>query len=307
MIGVGLIKRTAKLGLKGARLAPPLAALAEEGSEGAPSGGDLALVGEGPSHRALADALGAPAGSPQEAVLTVAVPADRAQAAAHASVLGARRARERRVLAVLVGDPAHRAALEETLTLGHGLEVSDLVHVAALDDEGMQTALEGVAQALGDDAVGVARRLPALRPAVGARLVEDASRRAGLVGALPLGGADLPALAVIQVRMVAHLAAAHDRPRGLERVIEALAVAGAGFGWRAVGRAAVKFVPVAGWAAGGGVAYGATRAMGTVALKRLAAGHDPIDAGPLDKVRPQIDRLLARAGRGGDGAPKESH
>ncbi|MEQ9337714.1 MAG: hypothetical protein RJQ03_11040, partial [Miltoncostaeaceae bacterium] len=293
--------------VKGARLAGPLFSLAQEGDQGAPAGGDIALLGEGPLREVLAGAMGAPGGTPQEATLTVAIPPDAAQAGAHAAILAARRARERGVLAVLVGDEAHRDALEEALTLGHGLELSDLVHVAALDDEGLEMVLDAVAGVLADDAVGVARRTPALRPAIGARLVEDASRRAGLVGALPIGGADLPALAVIQVRMVAHLAAAHDRPRGMERALEALAVAGSGFGWRAIGRTAVKFVPVAGWAAGGGVAYGATRAMGTVALKRLAAGHDPIDAGPLDRVRPQIDRLLARVGRGGDGAHKESH
>lgn len=295
-----------KRALKGARMATPLLALAQEGAEGAPVGGDLALLGAGAAHDAVAAALGDPVGAAPEAVLALAIPADADQARAQAGVLVARRAAGRHVLAVLVGDEAHREALEEILTVGHGLEVADLVHVPALDEEGLDTVREAVARVLGEDGVGVARRTPELRPAVGARLVEDASRRAAVVGALPIGGADLPALAVLQVRMIARLAAAHDRPRGVERVLEAAAVVGAGFGWRAVGRTAVKFVPVAGWAAGGGVAYGATRAMGTAALLRLAAGHDPIDAGPLERVRPQIDRLLARVGRGEGGAPKES-
>jgi uncharacterized protein (DUF697 family) len=99
------------------------------------------------------------------------------------------------------------------------------------------------------------------------------------------------------VRLVAQLAALHDRPFGAERALDALAVVGAGFGWRALGRSAVALVPGVGWAARGAVAYGATRAVGEAALARLAAGHDLIEGVPIDSVRPLIDRVGARLGR----------
>ena len=79
---------------------------------------------------------------------------------------------------------------------------------------------------------------------------------------------------------MAQLAALHDRPFGAERALEALAIVGAGFGWRALGRSAAGFVPVAGWAVRGSVAYAATRAVGEAALARLQAGHDLIEGAP---------------------------
>ena len=50
-----------------------------------------------------------------------------------------------------------------------------------------------------------------------------------MVGALPWRkGADFPALALIQARLVLDLAAAHGRPSDRERAPELLAVAGVG-------------------------------------------------------------------------------
>lgn len=132
---------------------------------------------------------------------------------------------------------------------------------------------------------------------MGRRLIHDATRQSAVIGALPLPGVDMPALALIQVRLVAQLAALHDRPVGAERAVEAIAVVGAGFGWRALARSAVGIVPVAGWAVRGTVAYGATRAVGEAALARLQAGHDLIEGAPLDKARPVIDRVVSRIRR----------
>jgi uncharacterized protein (DUF697 family) len=72
---------------------------------------------------------------------------------------------------------------------------------------------------------------------------------------------------------------------------------GAGFGWRAIGRSASAFVPVAGWAVRGTVAYGATRAIGEAALTRLAAGHDLLEGAPIERARPLIDRVSAKLRR----------
>ena len=50
---------------------------------------------------------------------------------------------------------------------------------------------------------------------------------------------------------------------------EIVATMGAGFGLRTVARELLDFVPVAGWAVKGGVAYAGTRALGEAATRRL--------------------------------------
>lgn len=290
---MGVVKRIRK----GVKIVAPILALAQEGDEPAPTHGDLAIVDGAPGRTdQLRDLLGDPRGTATGAALVVAAPGADVEEVAQA--LTRRRESGGRALAVLVGRPSERAVRQSALVAGHRLEISDMVHVASLEGPGGRAVLDAVARGLDDDAVAAARRIPALRMGVARRLVRDSSRRAALVGALPLAGADLPALAVLQIRMVSRMAAAYDRPLGPERVLEAMAIVGAGFGWRAVGRTSAGLVPGVGWAAGGAVAYIGTRAIGEAALARLAAGHDLIDAGPLDKVRPQFDRLLGRLSRG---------
>ncbi len=289
--------KIAKRLAKGVKIAAPIVELANEGSDGPPTHGDLAILDGAPERtRQLRILLGAPTGTPTGARLAVAAPGGDLDEVGQ--LLARRRAEGEPALAVLVGGAAERRRMEAGLRADHGIEVADLVHVASLEGPGGRTVVDAVARGLGEHAAGAARHIPALRPGVGRRIVRESSRRAALIGALPLAGADLPALAILQVRMVAALSAAHDRPLGPERVLEALAILGAGFGWRALGRSSVRFVPAVGWAAGGAVAYMGTRAIGEAALARLSAGHDLIDAGPLERARPTFDRLLGRLQRG---------
>lgn len=289
--------KLAKRLVKGARITAPVVALATAGSDGPPTHGDLAVIdGASDRTRELRDLLGSPTGTPTGARLAVAAPGGDVDEVG--AMLARRRAAGDAGLAVLVGGPAERRRMEADLRAGHGIEPADLVHVASLEGPGGRTVLDAVARGFGADAPAAARHLPALRPGVGRRIVRDSALRAAVVGALPVPGAHLPALAVLQIRMVASLSAAHDRPLGPERVLEALAIIGAGFGWRAVGRSSVRFVPGVGWAASGAVAYLGTRAIGEAALARLSAGHDLIDAGPLAAARPKFDRLLGRLQRG---------
>lgn len=290
---MGVIKRIGK----GVTIVAPMIALAPEEERPAPTHGDLAIVDGAPGRtEQLRELLGDPHGTATGATLVVAAPG--ADVDEVAQTLARRRESGGQALAVLVGRPSERALRQSALVAGHRLELSDMVHVASLEGPGGRTVLDAVARGLDGDAVAAARRIPALRIGVARRLVRDSARRAALVGALPLVAADLPALAVLQIRMVSRMAAAYDRPLGPERVLGAMAIVGAGFGWRAVGRTSAGLIPGVGWAAGGAVAYVGTRAIGEAALARLAAGHDLIDAGPLDKVRPQFDRLLGRLSRG---------
>jgi uncharacterized protein (DUF697 family) len=82
----------------------------------------------------------------------------------------------------------------------------------------------------------------------------------------------MPILTLNQIRLVLRIALAHGEEVGPERVPELLGVIGAGFGMRAVARELLDFVPIAGWAIKGGLAYGGTRAVGEAARRRFAVG-----------------------------------
>ncbi len=286
------------LASRGVKAIRPVAEAIRMADDLSQDGGEIAIIPAGPAATArLREILGTPAPTPSEDALAVAVltPGDDVE-----SVLAALAHRRRSgggALAVLSGDGAERVALEARVLAGHRLEPSNVAHVAGLDDEGARRIVEAVLRALDDDAIAAGRRNPGLRPQVGRTLVDSAARRAAAIGALPLPGIDMPVLALIQVRLVADLAALHDRSFSAERAVEALAVIGAGFGWRAVGRSASAFIPVAGWAVRGTVAYGATRAIGEAALARLSAGHDLIEGAPIDAARPLIDRVAGRLRR----------
>jgi uncharacterized protein (DUF697 family) len=118
-----------------------------------------------------------------------------------------------------------------------------------------------------------AARLPALRHAVVEQLIRKFSRQNGILGvAIFVPGADLPALTLNQIRMVFRIAAAYGEQIDRDRVLEILAVIGAGLGFRAVAREALGFVPGVGWAIKGGVAYAGTRALGKAAAAYFEAG-----------------------------------
>ncbi len=259
-------------------------------------GGHLAILpGDPAATRRLRELLGSPAPAPDEDALVILAARPGLDLTAGAAAL--RRARGRHpasAIAVVIGSRAEREELERALIEDHRLEASNIVHAASLDGPGAEAVVERIVNALGDEAPAAARHNPALRPVVARRIVRRAARRAGAVGAIPLGGADMGVLALLQVKMVSQLAALHDRPFGAERALEALAIVGAGFGWRALGRSAAGLVPVAGWAVAGGLSYGVTRALGEAALARMSAGHDLAEGPGLDKVKPHIERVLGQ-------------
>jgi uncharacterized protein (DUF697 family) len=128
-----------------------------------------------------------------------------------------------------------------------------------------------LARRLGEAATPLAARLPVLRDAVVDQLVESFSRRNAITAAAVfVPGADLPILTLNQARLVLRIASAYGAEIDRERLPELLAVLGAGFGFRALAREALDFVPVAGWALKGAVAYAGTRALGEAARKYFA-------------------------------------
>jgi uncharacterized protein (DUF697 family) len=146
--------------------------------------------------------------------------------------------------------------------------------VVAQPGEGfpLEAIAEVLARRLGERGTGVAARVPAVRAAVCNELIRRASRRNGVLGAaIFIPGADFPVLTMNQLRLVLRIGAAHGVAIDNERVPEILGVIGSGLAFRAAARQALGFVPVAGWAVKGGVAYAGTRALGEAAVKYFEA------------------------------------
>jgi uncharacterized protein (DUF697 family) len=137
---------------------------------------------------------------------------------------------------------------------GHGFAVDDVART--------------VARKIGEEATSLARRLPALRPAVSAQLIQSFSRKNGIIGAAVfVPGVDLPVLTLHQIRLVMRICAAHGLEIDNQRAPELLATVGAGFGFRAVARELLNLIPVLGWLVKGAVAYAGTRAIGEATLR----------------------------------------
>jgi len=191
-------------------------------------------------------------------------------AAAYVHVLGAaddeaelERARRARVPIVAV---ASKAVDSVPFVLA-----TDVVRVAPGAGFPIDEIAAAIARKLGEQGAPLAARVPVLRAPVADRLIRSFARANGVVGAAVfVPGADLPVLALNEVRLVLrlHQAYGHDvDPR--ERLPEVGATLGAAFGLRAVARELLDLVPVAGWALKGAVAYAGTRALGEAALRRL--------------------------------------
>jgi uncharacterized protein (DUF697 family) len=127
-----------------------------------------------------------------------------------------------------------------------------------------------LASVLGEHGTGLAAKLPVLREAVDRWLIASFSRKNGLIGTFVfVPGADLPALTLNQLRLVLRIAAAHGVEVDEQRAPEILATVGGGFLFRALAREVLGFVPFAGWAIKGAIAYAGTRALGEGAVRRF--------------------------------------
>lgn len=126
--------------------------------------------------------------------------------------------------------------------------------------------------------IAVGRRLPVLRETVAAKLTRDAAKNAlkvslasavidhipvfGVVlGAIASAG-DMVAITGIQIMLMLHIQAAYGRDPDVQKMWQLLPVIGGGFGWRTLARELVGFVPVAGIAIKGAIAYAGTIVVG---------------------------------------------
>jgi uncharacterized protein (DUF697 family) len=175
---------------------------------------------------------------------------------------------------------AHRARVP-TIVIAAGRKVppripfvlaTDVVRVEPGHGFPVDAIAGAIADKLGEKATSLARRLPALRGAVCAQLVESFARKNGLIGAAVfIPGVDLPVLTLNQARMVLRICAAYGLEVDAQRAPELLATVGAGLGFRALARELLDLVPVAGWAVKGLVAYTGTRALGEATVRYCEA------------------------------------
>src|SRR5437764_1189194 len=125
-----------------------------------------------------------------------------------------------------------------------------------------------IAVALGERGTNLAARLPVVREAVVDELIRLSARKNALVAAAVfVPGVDLPVLTLNQARLVLRIALAYGQEIDRSRLPELLSVVGTGFGLRALARELLDFVPVAGWAQKGAVAYAGTKALGEAARR----------------------------------------
>jgi len=146
----------------------------------------------------------------------------------------------------------------------------NLVHLQGGAGFPVDEIAKRLARALGEEATPLAAHLPVLREAVCAELIRKFSRQNGFLGVVVfVPGADLPVLTANQVRLVLRIADAHGFEIDRERLPEVLAVVASGFGFRALARKAIAYVPFVGWVVKGAVAYTATRALGEAAVRHF--------------------------------------
>ncbi len=120
--------------------------------------------------------------------------------------------------------------------------------------------------------------MPPLRESVAAKLTRDAAANSlkvaiasAVVDHIPLVGlvlgavasaGDIVAITGIQIVLLMHIEAAYGKDPDVQRLWRLLPVIGGGLGWRALARELAGFVPVAGIAIKGAIAYAGTIVVG---------------------------------------------
>jgi len=249
--------------------------------------GDLALVGE---LRALL-LSGGDGMTPSDAAATLETvfaggPPASAQDAKAVVILGRPGDHEGVDLAPMLAlkVPLFRLTVHPELEPSHPLAAPDRGKIGdyaarALSAAELRSAFfPHLVQACSGVEVAVARRLPVLREFCAAKLTRDCARRTLTIAAasavldhVPLAGliigpiasaGDMFAITGMQMALVPQVGACYGRDPDLQHLWELLPVIGGGFGWRALSRELSGFIPVAGIAIKGAIAYAGTIVVG---------------------------------------------
>ena len=212
---------------------------------------------------------------------TLAVTGSLPEATTLADLLDAQRnARGSEILLTVTGGPS--GSIEVAIS-GEAVEYEETVSLSVVTQETVLGKLvPRLVGALEEDyLVSLGRGYPVFRRAVCDEIIHKNARQNAVVGALPIPGADMPAITANQGRMVLGIAAAYGEEISLERARELLGVLAAGFGFRALARQVVKLVPIGGWAASAIIGYAGTLAMGRTAILYFERGKREV--GPEER------------------------
>jgi len=216
---------------------------------------------------------------------TLAVVGGTPEAERLADLLGAQRdTGGAEILATVTGV---RKGVEVSLS---GEAVEDAEKAISLPDITEEIVLQELAPRIvgslhEDYLVSLGRGYPIFRQAVCWKIIHKNARQNGVIGALPIPGADMPAITANQGRMVLGIAAVYGEEISFERARELIGVLATGFGFRALARQVVKLVPVAGWAASAAVGYAGTLAMGRAAVLYFERGKKEPESEELSEIR----------------------
>ncbi|CAA9456154.1 MAG: hypothetical protein AVDCRST_MAG14-1645 [uncultured Rubrobacteraceae bacterium] len=231
---------------------------------------------------------------------TLAVTGDSPEADTLADLLGAQRnADGAEAILTVTRTPGG----VEVYLSGEAVEGAETVSLSTVSGEAVSGELAPrISDALEEDyLIPLGRAYPVLRRAICEEIIRHNARQNAVIGALPIPGADMPAITANQGRMVLGVAAAHGEELSMERARELVGVLAAGFGFRALSRQLLKLVPVAGWAAAGVVGYAGTLAMGRAAILYFERGKR--EPGPeerseiLHRAREEAEAFFARIRR----------
>jgi uncharacterized protein (DUF697 family) len=216
---------------------------------------------------------------------TLAVTGNLPEAERLASLLDAdKETKGAEVLAAVTG--ARDGGVEVSLS-GMAVEDEEVIPLSSITEEAVLRKLAPrIAGALHEDfLVALGRGYPIFRRAVCEEIIHKNARQNAVIGALPIPGADMPAITANQGRMVLGIAAVYGEEISLERARELVGVLAAGFGFRALARQVVKLVPVAGWAASAAIGYAGTLAMGRAAVLYFERGKKEPESEALSEIR----------------------
>lgn len=218
---------------------------------------------------------------------TIAVTGDPLEAGRLADLLEAQRNAAGAEILLAVTAARNGAGGVEVHVSGDAVEDAETITLPAVSEETVLRELApGVARSLDEDyLISLGRGYPVFRRAVCEEIIRKNARQNAFIGALPIPGADMPAITANQGRMVLGIAAVYGEEISFERARELIGVLAAGFGFRALTRQVVKLVPVGGWAASGAIGYAGTLAMGRSAMLYFERGKREPHPEELSKIR----------------------
>lgn len=182
----------------------------------------------------------------------------------------------------------HEAGGVEVTLSGEAVEDAEerIPLSAVMEEVVIRDLVPRVVKSLDEDyLIALGRGYPIFRRAACKEIIRKIARQNGVIGLLPIPGADMPAITANQGRMVLNIAAIYGEEISLERARELLGVLATGFGLRALSRQIVKLVPVAGWTASGAIGYAGTLAMGQATILYFERGKKEPEPEELFKIR----------------------